>query len=68
MPFISREQIDPKIRAKYERKYKAQLKEALLNPGLTDEQKAYLRDQIRSIGQPKVYQAGSSSVSLQDDK
>lgn len=55
MPFIKREDIDPKIRAPYEGRHKASLRAALHNPGLTAEQRQHLLDQIRAIGQPKVY-------------
>ena len=61
MPFISRDQIDPAVKARYEGRYKSQLKEALLNPGLTAQQRIYLREQIRAIGQPKTYQSESPS-------
>lgn len=59
MPFIARDQIDPEIRAKYEAKHKAQLREALLHPGLSAAQRQHLHDSIRSIGKPKVYSADS---------
>lgn len=59
MPFISKEEISPEIRGRYEKRYKAQLKEALLNPGLSAEQREHLREQIRSAGKPKVYKAES---------
>lgn len=49
MPFIRRSQINPKIRAPYERKYKAKLRETLRNPGLTEKQKEAIRDKIRSV-------------------
>ena len=59
MPFISRHQIDPEIREKFDKRYKAQLKEALLTPGLSASQRAHLRNQIRSLGQSKTYLADS---------
>lgn len=49
MPFIQRSQIDSKIRAPYERKYKIKLREALRNPGLTEKQKKAIKDKIRSV-------------------
>lgn len=55
MPFLSRDLIDPALRAKYEGKYKAQLKTALHTPGLTAAQRDHLRSQIRGVGQAKVY-------------
>ena len=62
MPFISRDQIDPKIRAKFDEKYKAQLKEALHNPNLTTVERESLRAQIRQVGKPKVYNAKSGDT------
>ena len=59
MPFIRREDIDPKIRAPYEGRHKASLRAALHDPGLTAEGRKHLLDQIRAIGQPKVYHANS---------
>lgn len=50
MPFIQRQQIDPKIRVPYERKYKLQLREALRNPALTKEQKESIQERIRAVG------------------
>jgi len=60
MPFVSREDIDLDVRAKYDKRYKAQLREALHNPGLTAEQRKHLQAQIRQVGQPKVYSADSA--------
>lgn len=59
MPFVSREDIPADVRAAHEKRYKMQLKEALLNPGLTAAQRDHLRAQIRAVGQPKVYSADS---------
>jgi hypothetical protein len=57
MPFIAREDIAPEVRGKYEAQHKTRLREALLNPGLTAAQRIHLREQIRSVGKPKVYSA-----------
>ena len=59
MPFLSRDSIDPAIRAQHEGQYKAQLKAALHTPGLSAAQREHLREQIRSVGQAKVYLADS---------
>lgn len=60
MPFLRREDIDPELRAKHDARYKRQMKEALLTPGLTASQREHLREQIRGVGQSKVYSADSS--------
>ena len=57
MPFVSREQLDPKLRAKHEKTYKTQLRQALTNPSLTQEQKEALLLELKSVGGPKVYKA-----------
>lgn len=60
MPFLSREDLDPQIREKYEKRFKSRLKEALLVPGISESQKDHIRMQIQSLGLPKVYEAEPS--------
>ena len=60
MPFLAREQIDPDLRAKYEGRYKAQLREALHAPGLSAAAREHVRAQIRALGQAKVYSADAA--------
>lgn len=59
MPFISRDQIAPSIRKPHEAEYRQKLREALLDPTLTDEQANRLRSELENIGKPKVYRADS---------
>jgi len=59
MPVVSRQDIPDEVRARYEGRYKTQLKEALLSPGLTAGQREHLREQIRNLGKPKTYRADS---------
>ena len=55
MPFMSRSGIDPKMTKPYDKKYKAQLREALGNPGLSAEQRARIKAELAQIGKPRVY-------------
>lgn len=57
MPFIAREEIDPDLRAKHDSRYKAQLRKALHNAGLSAEARAHLHKQVQAVGKPKVYKA-----------
>lgn len=57
MPFIQRHNIDITIRGQHDEAHKRQLRQALLNPGLTEEQHKHLRNQIDCVGQPKQYDA-----------
>jgi len=59
MPFISRDQIPAHLRAKAEKDHKTQLRQALLNPANTAEQKDFIRRGLASVGKPKVYSADS---------
>ena len=59
MPFLNRSQIPAPLRAKAEKEHKTRLRQALLNPVLSAEQRSYIRDQLASVGKPKVYSADS---------
>jgi hypothetical protein len=59
MPLIAREEIDPALRARYEGRYKAQLRDAMHAPGLTAVAREHLRAQIRTLSEGKVYVADS---------
>lgn len=62
MPFLSKDQIDPHLRKKHEDALRERLRQSLLNPGLTAEQRLAIRQQLESIGQPKVYDANSPAL------
>jgi len=62
MPILSRHGIDPDIRGPYERQYKAQLRQALSNPGLTAEQRGRIKAELDQVGKPRVYDADSPPV------
>jgi len=55
MPFVSRQNADPQVRAKHERRHKRSLRQALLTPGLTEEQRAAIQAELAQVGQPKDY-------------
>lgn len=55
MPFLRRQDIDPKIRARFERAVKAQLRQSLMNPVLTPEHREVLKQRLAQVDQPKVY-------------
>lgn len=59
MPVIKRENIDRSIRAPHEKMYKAQLKKALHDPMLTPADQEHLKEQLATIGKPKVYRKDS---------
>ena len=57
MPFVSRQQADPKVRAKHERQHKRALRQALRTPGLTEAQRAAIQAELAQVGLPKTYDA-----------
>lgn len=59
MPFIKRQDVDVKIRKPYDEAHRKQLRQALLNPALTAEQRKHLQSQIASVGQQKEYDPNS---------
>jgi len=59
MPFVRRIEVDPKTLKKFERRTKAELRQALHNPALTAEQKEEIRRRIKQVSRPKVYSKDS---------
>lgn len=55
MPFISRDQIDPEVRKKFDAAHKARLRQTLSDLSLTKEQRKHLVKQLASVGQMKTY-------------
>lgn len=53
--FIRQEDIPMKIRRPHINRYRRQLRDGLLNPGLTSVDRAILKVKLAEIGQPKVY-------------
>jgi len=49
MPFVRRIEVDPKTLKKFERRTKAELRQALHNPALTAEQKEEIRRRIKQV-------------------
>jgi hypothetical protein len=49
MPFIHRSQIDPKTRTEQLAKYRRKLKEDLLNPALTQQQRAQIKKKLDQL-------------------
>ncbi len=62
MPFLSKSNIDPHLLAKHETLLKERLRQYLLDPGLSAEQRQAIRSQLSTIGKPKVYDANSPAV------
>ena len=60
MPFLSQDQIKPEVKKKHLEKYKRQLKESLMNPLITPDQMADLKEKLRRVGKPKIYDPNSS--------
>ena len=56
MPFLTRQKMDPKLRTDSEKAHRAKLRQALLTPGMTAEQKAQIKAEIGQIGKPKNYE------------
>ena len=53
MPFLNRQDIDPKVRKQFEGKYRQELRAALLNPALTAEQKEKIREKLSQLEKPR---------------
>ena len=49
MPIILRSQVDPEIRRAYDTQYRAELRRSLLNPGLSEAQRAQIREQLKVL-------------------
>lgn len=56
---ISRTQIPEKIRQPHEARYRRQLREALLNPALSAEQRADVKARLARVGRSRVYRSDS---------
>jgi len=59
MPFISQRELGLNLRSKSEKDYRAQLRAALLNPGLSAEQRRDIQVRLAQVGQPRMYDASS---------
>jgi len=59
MPFITQRDLALAQRAQAEKDYKSKLRAALLQPGLTAEQRRDIQIKLGQVGQPKVYDAKS---------
>lgn len=57
MPFIRREDVDPQVRAPFDKKMKADLRAALLNPGLSPEQRRLIKEELALLGPNRLYDA-----------
>ena len=58
MPFLRRQQVDPKLLEASTKKVKEQLRTALLNPALTAEQRQSIKEEIALMGVgTRVYDA-----------
>lgn len=62
MPFITQRDLSAALRARSEKDHRAQLRAALLNPGITAEQRRDIQLRLSQIGQPKVYDAAAPAV------
>lgn len=62
MPFLSRQQINPDVLAQHLGEHRDRLRQILLDPSLTADQRLAVKGQLQSIGQakgPKVYRQDS---------
>ena len=53
--FLSAESIPMAKRKGHIERYRSQLRDALLNPALTEEQRNAIKDRLRRLGKPRVY-------------
>jgi hypothetical protein len=53
--FISQEDMPMKLRRPHLDRYKRQLRDALMNPGMAEHDKAKVRVKLAAVGKPKVY-------------
>ena len=49
MPIILRSQVPEDVRRPYAEQYRAELRRSLLNPGLTEDQRARIREQLKAL-------------------
>ena len=61
MPFLSRQQINPVVLDQYAGQHKERLRQSLMDPSLTAEQRASIKDQLNALALkgPKVYRRDS---------
>lgn len=59
MPFIRRNDVSPGLRQKFESTHRVQLRQAMLNPGLSDEQRKMIKARLDAVGQDPVYRSDS---------
>jgi len=59
MPFLNRRHIASSARREADKAYKAQLRRALGNPGLTTAERENLKARLAQVGGPRVYDAAS---------
>jgi hypothetical protein len=55
MPFVSRAEIDQKVLVASMDTYRQRLRQALLDPALTGDQRQNIKERLTNLGQPKVY-------------
>ena len=57
---MKRQDIDPALRSKHEKDWKAKLKQALVNPSLTTEERRHIR--LASVSAPELEQCGGEAA------
>ena len=62
MPFLSQRDLSLAVRARSEKDHRNQLRAALLNPGLTADQRREIQLRLSQVGQPRVYDAATPPV------
>lgn len=55
--FRSASNIPMKVRLPHLNRYKSQLREALMNPALTEDQRRHIKERLLQLGEPKPYAA-----------
>ena len=64
MRFLKATDIPMKLRKPHLNLYRAQLRDALLNPSLTESQKINLKERLASLGSEKPYAALAAAKAL----
>ena len=57
--FLARNDIPAKIRQEGDKRYKAEIRQALRSPALTANHRTELRSRLQQVGQPRIYDADS---------
>lgn len=65
--FINQASVPMKMRRPHLERYRRMLRESLHNPGLAQEQRAYIKEQLAQVGQPKVYGPRARAVQPKTD-